>query len=81
MTTLRGSAHHLPAPRVRFDARSVVIALAAALAITLTALVIVLATSSGGSEPVQVAPTSGPTPPSAADRHQQPGLNGPGMRP
>jgi len=80
MTTLRGSAHHLPAPRARFDARSVVIALAAALAITLTALVIVLATSSGGSEPVQVAPTSSQLP-APEQRHQPLGMNGPGARP
>jgi hypothetical protein len=80
MTTLRRGTDHLPAPRVRFDARAVSIALAAALAITLTALVIVLVTSSGGTEPIRVAPTSGPIPPSAAERHQPPDLNGPGMR-
>lgn len=80
MTTLRGG--ELPAPRIRLGARSVTLALAVALAITLTALVIVLAMSSGGSaEPVRVAPTSGPIPPSAAERNQPPGLNGPGMRP
>jgi hypothetical protein len=81
MTTLRSSAEHL-APRVQVDARAVAIALAAALAVTLTALVIVLATSSsGGTEPVRVAPTSGPIPPSAVERDQPAGLNGPGMRP
>jgi hypothetical protein len=80
MTTLRRGAQHLPTPHAPLDARTVSIALAAALAIALTALVIVLATSSGGSEPVQVAPTSGPTPPSAAERHQPPGLSGPGMQ-
>ena len=81
MTTLRRGAQHMPAPHVRFDARTLSVALAAALAITLTALIIVIATTSGGTEPVQVAPTSGPTPPSAAERHQEPGLNGPGTRP
>jgi hypothetical protein len=83
MTSLRSGAEHFPTPRIRFDARAVAIALAAALAVTLTALVIVLATSSGGAaEPVRVAPTpSGPIPPSAAERDQPLGLNGPGMRP
>jgi hypothetical protein len=81
MTTLRSSAEHL-APRLQIDARAVAIALAAALAVTLTALVLVLATSSGGSESVRVAPTSsGPIPPSAAERDQPAGLNGPGMQP
>jgi hypothetical protein len=81
MTTLRSSAEHL-APRIAVDARAVAIALAAALAVTLTALVLVLATSSsGGTEPVRVAPTSGPLPPSPAERDQPAGLNGPGLRP
>jgi hypothetical protein len=81
MTALRSGAEQLPAPRIRVDARAVAVALAAALAVSLTALVIVLATSSGGAEPVRVAPTSGPITPSAAERDQAPGLNGPGMRP
>ena len=81
MNTLRSGAHDLPASRIRYDAHSVAIALAAALAVALTALVIVLATSSGGAEPVRVAPNTGPVPPSAAERDQPPGLNGPGMRP
>jgi hypothetical protein len=81
MTTSRGGAHRLPAPGIPLGARSVTIALAAALAITLTALVIVLATSGGGPEPIRVAPTSGPIPPSPAERDQPLGVNGPGMRP
>jgi hypothetical protein len=81
MTTSRGGAHHLPAPGVPHGARAVTIALAAALAIALTALVIVLATSGGGPEPIRVAPTSGPVPPSPAERDHPPGLNGPGPRP
>jgi hypothetical protein len=81
MTTLRSGAEQLPAPRIRVDARAVAIALAAALAIALTALVIVLATSNGSAEPVRVAPTSGPIPPSPAERDQPLGLNGPGLRP
>jgi hypothetical protein len=59
-------------------------ALAAALAIALAVLVLVLATSgesSGGTEPVRVAPSSGPIPPSAAERGLHDGLKGPGMRP
>lgn len=81
MTSLRGGAHRLPSPRMHVHARAVAIALATALAVALTALAIVLATSSGGTEPVRVAPTSGPIPPSSAERDQPPGLNGPGMRP
>jgi hypothetical protein len=81
MNTPRSSTHDLPVPRLRYDARSVAIALAAALAVALTALVIVLATSSGGTEPVRVAPNTGTVPPSAAERDQPLGLNGPGMRP
>jgi hypothetical protein len=79
MTALRGGAKQVPASRIHIDARAVAAALAAALAVALTALVIVLATSSGGSEQVRVAPTS--VPPSAAERDQPSGLNGPGMRP
>ncbi len=73
MTTLRGGAEQLPAPRIHVDARAVAIALAAALAVAL---------SRAGDrardvewrqpEPVRVAPTSGPTPgpprPSATSR-------------
>jgi hypothetical protein len=80
MTALPGGAQQLPASQTHIDARAVA-ALAAALAVALTVLVIVLATSSGGSEPVRVAPTSVPIPPSPAERDQAPGLNGPGMRP
>jgi hypothetical protein len=81
MTALRGGTEHLSTPRIHVHARGVAIALAAALAVAFTALAIVLATSSGGTEPVRVAPTSAPIPPSAAEREQPPGLNGPGMRP
>ena len=81
MTALRGGAQQVPAPRMQVNPHTVTIALAAALAVALTALVIVLATSGGGSDPIRIAPTSGPIPPSAAERHQQPGLDGPGMRP
>jgi hypothetical protein len=81
MTVLRSGTGQASAPRMRVDARPVAIVLAAALAVTLAALVIVLATSSGGAEPIRVAPTSGPVPPSPAARDQPPGLYGPGMRP
>jgi hypothetical protein len=82
MTVFRGGAHELPVPRTTVDARSVAIALAAALAVTLAVLAIVLSTSGGGTDQVRVAPSSsGPIPPSPAERHQQPGLSGPGMRP
>jgi hypothetical protein len=57
-----------------------------ALAVTaILAVAIVLAASGGGdqagaSKSVRVTP-SAPIPPSPAERHQPPGLNGPGMRP
>ena len=81
MTDLRGGDHHLPASVLRLNAHSVAYALAAALAITLAVLVIVLATTNA-TEPFTVAPSSsGPVPPSAAERAQPPGASGPGMRP
>jgi hypothetical protein len=80
MTTLRDGADHLPTSGISVDRLAVGIALAAAVAVAVTVLVIVLATS-GGTEPVRVAPSSGPLPPSPAERDQPPGLNGPGMRP
>ena len=85
MTGHRGGDHHLPASVLRLNAHSVAYALAAALAITLAVLVFVLATTGGSTdatEPVTVAPSSsGPLPPSAAERAQPPGASGPGMRP
>jgi hypothetical protein len=83
MTGLRGSQHP-PAQALSLSAHTVVYALAAALAITLAVLVLVLAASgddSGGAEPITVAPSSGPLPPSAAERNVPPGINAPGMRP
>ena len=85
MTDLRGGGHHLQTSVLRLNAHSVAYALAAALAITLAVLVFVLATTGGSTdatEPVTVAPSSsGPVPPSAAERAQPPGARGPGMRP
>jgi hypothetical protein len=81
MTAFRGGAHELPAPRVTIDPRWVAVALAAALAVALVALVLLLGNSGGTSDQVRIAPSAGPTPPSPAERHQQPGLNGPGARP
>ena len=67
MTGLRGGDHHLRAPGVRVRPHSVAYALAAALAVGLAVLVLVLATTTGGSsgntDPVRVAPSSGPAPP------------------
>ena len=81
MTGLKGGDHYLPASVLRLNAHSVAYALAAALAVTLAVLVIVLATTDT-AEPVTVAPSSsGPVPPSAAERAQPPGSSGPGMRP
>ena len=84
MTGLRGGTPQHPAQTLRAHAHAVTYALAAALAITLAVLAVVLATSGGGSpaaEPVRVAPSSGPIPPSPAERHQPSGLAAPGMRP
>jgi hypothetical protein len=84
MTGMRGGGHHLPGPAIRLHEHAVVYALAATLAIVLAVLVLVLATSGGGSagsEPVRVAPSAAPLPPSPAERDQPAGLAAPGMRP
>jgi hypothetical protein len=77
MPALRSSAGR-PASR-ELDARAAAVALTAALAVALAALVIVLVTSSGGTEPVRVTPSA--LPPSPAERDLPAGLSGPGMRP
>jgi hypothetical protein len=85
MTGLRGSAHHTLATPVRLTARPIALALAALLATAILTVAIVLAPSGGGDQAgatksVRAAP-SAPLTPSPAERHQPPGLNGPGARP
>ena len=70
---------------MRLTVRPLMLALVALLVAAVLALAIVLAASGGGDQAgaaksVRVTP-SAPLPPSAAERHQPPGLNGPGMRP
>jgi hypothetical protein len=85
MTGLRGSAHHTLATPTRLAVRPITLALGALLVTAVLAVAIVLATS-GGSDQAgatksdSVAPST-PLPPSAAQRHQPPGVNGPGARP
>lgn len=87
MTTLKGSAHHALATPRQLTVRPITLALVALLVAAAVALAIALAASGGAgpgqadpSKPVRVTP-SAPIPPSAAQRHQPPGMNGPGMRP
>jgi hypothetical protein len=85
MTSLRSSAHHTLATPVRLTLRPITLALVALLITAILAVAIVLAANGGGDQAgatksVRVAP-SAPIPPSAAERHQPSGLNGPGMRP
>jgi hypothetical protein len=85
MTGLRGSAHHTLATPTRLAVRPITLALGALLVTAVLAVAIVLATS-GGSDQAgatksdSVAPST-PLPPSAAQHHQPPGVNGPGARP
>lgn len=85
MTTLKGSAHYTLATPRQLTVRPITLALVALLAAAALALAIALAASggddnAGASKSVRVTP-SAPLPPSAAERDQPPGLNGPGMRP
>jgi hypothetical protein len=85
MTGLRGSAPHTLTTPVRLTVQPLVLALAALLVAAVLAVAIVLAASGGDDQPgatksVRVTP-SAPLPPSAAQRHQPPGLSGPGARP
>jgi hypothetical protein len=85
MTGLRGSAHHTLTTPVRLTMQPITLALVALVVAAILALAIVLAASGGGDQAgatksVRVTP-SAPLPPSAAQRHQPPGLNGPGARP
>ena len=85
MTGLRGSAHDTLATPVRLTVRPITLALTALLVTAILAAAIVLAATggddqAGASKSVRVTP-SAPLPPSAAQRHQPPGVNGPGARP
>ena len=85
MTGLRGSAQQTLTTPVRLTVQPITLALVALVVTAILALAIVLAASGGGDQAgaaksVRVTP-SAPLPPSAAQRHQPPGLNGPGARP
>jgi len=85
MSGLRGSAHHTLATPVRLTVRPMTLALVALLVTAVLAVAFVLAASGGGDQAgatksVRVTP-SAPIPPSAAQRDQPPGVNGPGARP
>jgi hypothetical protein len=83
MTTLSRSADVTPAPS-RHAVRYLTVALIALLIATVLVLALALASSESASDQqgssIRVAP-SAPIPPSAAERNQPEGLNGPGMRP
>jgi hypothetical protein len=85
MTGLRGSAPHPLTTPVRLTVQPITLALVALLVTAILAVAIVLAASggddqAGAAKSVRVTP-SAPLPPSAAQRHQPPGLNGPGAHP
>ena len=86
MTTLSRSAGVTTAPS-RHTVRYLTMALVALLIATVLVLALALASSESGSgdqgSSIRVAPSapSAPVPPSAAERNQPQGLNGPGMRP
>ena len=85
MSTLRGTAHRTAVTPVQLTVRPITLVLAALLIAATLALTIALAASGGNeragfTKSVRVTP-SAPIPPSSLERHQQPGLNGPGMRP
>jgi hypothetical protein len=86
MATVRGTAHTGGTP-VQIRVRPITLALAALLVAAALALAIALAGNAGNADEqagfiksVRVVP-SGPIPPTPIERHQQPGLNAPGMRP
>jgi hypothetical protein len=87
MSTVRGSAHRALATPVQVTVRPITLVVAAVLVVVVAlALTIALAGNTGNGDDagftksVRVVP-SAPIPPSPIERHQQPGLNGPGMRP
>ena len=85
MTGVRGSAHHALATPVRLTVHPITLVLVAVLLTAVLGVAIVLAASGGGDQvgaakSVRVTP-SAPLPPSDAQRHQPPGVNGPGARP
>jgi hypothetical protein len=84
MTTLSRSAGVTPAPS-RHAVRYLTTALVALLIATVLVLALALASSESGSSnegsSIRVAPATQSAPPSAAERNQPEGLNGPGMRP
>jgi hypothetical protein len=85
MTTLSRSAG-ATAAQSRHTVRYLTVALIALLIATVLVLALALASSDGSGDengPIRVAPSaqSAPLPPSADERNQPGGLNGPGMRP
>jgi hypothetical protein len=86
MATSRGELQSALATPVQFRVRPITLALVALVAAVALTLAIVLAAGGGGAgdsgyrESVRVAPSAEHIP-TQAERNQDPGLNGPGMRP
>jgi hypothetical protein len=85
MTTLSRSAG-ATAAQSRHTVRNLTVALIALLIATVLVLALALASSDGSGDEngsIRIVPSaqSAPLPPSAAERNQPGGLNGPGMRP
>ena len=86
MSTLRGSAQRTPGAPVQVTVGPITLTLVALAVAAVLAFAVVLAANSGNGDrdgftkSVRVVP-SAPIPPSPLERHQQLGLDGPGMRP
>lgn len=87
MATSRGSVQQALATPVQFRVRPITLGLIALLTAVALTVAIALAAGSGGAgegsgytKSVRVAPSAQYIP-GPAERSQQPGLNGPGMRP
>lgn len=87
MATTRGNVHHALATPVQLHVRPITLGLIALVTAVAMTVAIALAASGGGAsdesgytKSVRVAPSAQYVP-SPSERNQQPGLNGPGMRP
>jgi hypothetical protein len=87
MASIRGSMDHRLVTPVTLRVRPVTLAVGAMLVAALVVVAIAIAVSGGGTDgssgftkSVRVAP-AGQSVPTPDERNQQPGLNGPGMRP
>ena len=87
MSTTTHTTPRTPVASKPFGVRPIALAIVAVLVAALLALALALAVSGGSGQeqasPAKAAQAGPPStiPPSPQERHQKPGLNGPGMRP